>query len=177
MGYSISWLAVRGKPSNIVLTELGLRGTGEYDEVPDSPDLWGADLPDGWYLVFANRCDYVDKLPLDRLSAAAQVVTCFVEEHVMVSGASGWSDGKELWSVTHDSEQGIEHVEAEGDLPPMFTSIRDQLTAVQADAGGEESDVDYLFDVPIEVAKALTGFCHNEDIAGADDAPFEKLQP
>jgi hypothetical protein len=175
MGYSVSWLAVRGKPSIVVLSELGLRGTGEYDEVPDSPDLWGANLPDGWYLVFANRCDYVERLPLDRLSAAAQAVTCSVEEHVMVSWASGWSDGRRVWSVTHDSEKGIEHIEAEGDLPPVFTSLWDQLAAQQAGAGGEEGDVDYLFDVPVELAKAVTGFRHDEGIPDSDDAPFEKL--
>jgi hypothetical protein len=49
MGFSVSWLAVRGKPSTAVLSELGLRGTGEYEEVPDSPHFWGANLPDGWY--------------------------------------------------------------------------------------------------------------------------------
>src|SRR5438876_9355455 len=117
MGFAVSWLAVRGKPPTAILTELGLCGTGVYDEVPDSPHIWGADLPGGWYLVFANRCDFVDDLPLDRLSAAAEVVTCSVEEHVMVSCASGWSNGKELWSVAHDSELGIEQVEVEGDLP------------------------------------------------------------
>jgi hypothetical protein len=175
MGYSVSWLAVRGKPSIVVLSELGLQGTGEYDEVPDSPDIWGANLPDGWYLVFANRCDYVDRLPLDRLSAAAQVVTCSVEEHVMVSWASGWSDGQKVWSVTHDSEQGIDHIEADGDFPPVFASLRDRLAAEQAGAGGEESDVDHLFDVPVELAKAVTGFRHDEELADSDDAPFEKL--
>jgi hypothetical protein len=168
-------MAVRGKPAASVLNELGLRGTGEYDEVPDSPHTWGADLPEGWYLVFANRCDTVEKWPLARLSAGAELATCSVEEHVMVSEACGWSDGTKIWSVTHNSEEGIEHIHADGDLPPAFWSIHDQLDAQQAEAGGEESDVDYLFDVPIGLAKAVTGFRHDEGMAKGDPVRFEKL--
>jgi hypothetical protein len=173
MGFSASWLAVRGKPSTAVLSELGLRGTGEYDDVPDSPHLWGTSLPAGWYLVFANRSDYREDFPLDRLSSSAELVACFVEEHVMVCAASGWRDGKEVWSIYHESDQSLEHLETKGDLPPVFTSIRDRLAAQQAEEGGDEADVDYFFDVGVEVAETLTGFRHDEYVP---DLKFERLQ-
>src|SRR5437870_3552125 len=99
MGFSASWLAIRGKPSTTVLDELGLRGTGEYDRSAYPPDPWGANLPGGWYLVFGNRCDFVDALPLEQLSGGAEMITCAVEEHVMVSWAAGWNDGEIVWSV------------------------------------------------------------------------------
>src|SRR3954470_13883376 len=80
MGFSIAWVAVRGRFHSAVLAELGLRGTGQYEEFPESP-LACACLPTGWFLVFDNRCELPDPLPLARLSAGAEVVTCFVEEH------------------------------------------------------------------------------------------------
>jgi hypothetical protein len=171
MGFSISWLAIRGKDPASVCNELALRGTGEHEEIPESP-LLGAELPSGWYLVFANHCGFADTQPLAKLSSDAEIVTCSVEEHVMYSGASCWKHGKRMWSITHDSQQGIEHLEAEGQLPPVFAPIRDQMTARQAD----RDDADYIFDVPVEVAKSLTGFRHDKDIEGAPDKPFERLE-
>jgi hypothetical protein len=178
MGFSVSWLAIRGKDADTVQRELALAGTGEYEEVPESP-LLGANLAEGWYLVFANRCDYADNAPLERLSRGDLLVTCAVEEHAMISHASGWSDGRSEWSVLHDSQQGLEHLDAQGDLPPAFAAIRDRLSEEQA----EQGEADYLFDVPIEVARAITGFRHDQseptrrferlsDTAPADESDF-----
>ena len=77
---------------------------------------------------------------LQRLSAGCEVVTGDVEEHVMVSIAIGWKDGQRVWSVTHDAQRDIEHLQTEGELPAAFTSIRDRLrfeqqAAAQAQRG------------------------------------------
>jgi hypothetical protein len=157
MGYSISWLAIRGEDVKTVHAELGITGTGEYEEVPESP-LLGVQLPEGWYLVFANRCDYVDNAPLASLSRSGELITCSVEEHAMCSSASGWSNGRLAWSVEHDSQQGLQHLDAQGDLPPVFAAVRDQLSAARAQRG----DADYIFDVPVEVARSITGFRHDQ---------------
>ncbi len=157
MGYSISWLAIRGEDVNTVHSQLGVSGSGEYEEVPESP-LLGAELPGGWYLVFANRCDYPDDAPLASLSRNGELITCSVEEHVMCSSASGWSNGVPAWSVVHDSQRGLQHLDAQGDLPPVFAAVRDRLSASQSQRG----DADYIFDVPVEVAKAITGFRHDD---------------
>jgi hypothetical protein len=158
MGFSLSWLAIRGKDPAIVRRELGVRGTGSYEELPEAP-LQGVDLPTGWYLVVADHCSLEETESVARLSLGGEVVTCFVEEHVMCSRASGWRDGRRLWSITHDWQRGIEHLEADGDLPPVFDPIRDHLTAEQLG----QDHVDFIFDIPIEVAKALTGFRHDQD--------------
>ena len=170
MGYSLSWLAVRGKDAATVRNALGLRDTGEREEIPDSP-LLGADLPGGWYLVFANRCDFADSAPLAKLSSAADVVTCSVEEHVMYSSAASWNNGRQVWSVIHDAQQGAGHLDAVGELPPGFGPIRDRLWEEQAARG----DADYLFDIPVELAKALIGFRHDQDTPGTPPAPFTRL--
>jgi len=106
MGFSVSWLAVHGKSADQVRQQLGLQQTGQREEIPESPVL-AADLPTGWYLVFANRCDYAENAGLRRLSLDCEVVACSVEEHVMVSAASGWKDGRNTWAITHDSQQGV----------------------------------------------------------------------
>ncbi len=184
MGYSLCWAAVRGKARETVLAELELHSTGAREAIPDSP-LVGAQLPDGWYLVLSNQdARFTDEETLQRLSAKSELVTCFVEEHVMCSSASGWNDGRKVWSLLHDAQQSVEHLENTGDPPASLASIRDRLRAEQERAGGTKADVDCFFDVPVEVAKAVTGFSHNEGLEGdafevlvTADSPTEKKKP
>ena len=70
MGFNASWLAVRGKPAESVLDLMGLKRTGEFEEVPESP-ITGIALPTGWYLIFANDFGFVDRAPLSRPTAGA----------------------------------------------------------------------------------------------------------
>lgn len=173
MGYSQSWVAVRGKGRATVLAAFGLRPTGAREEVAESP-LVGAELPGGWYLLVANQgADALaGEAALAGISTAGEAVTCEVEEHVMVSVASGWRDGRRLWVVGHDAQRGLDHLDAEGALPETFSEMRDRARAAQHAAGG---DADHFFDVPVELAKALTGYRHDEDPPGASDEPFEVL--
>jgi hypothetical protein len=154
-----------------VLHDLRLRRTGKHEEIPESP-LLGVELAKGWYLIFANHCDFADAQPLATLSSNAEIITCTVEEHVMYSGASYWRNGKKMWSITHDSQHGIDHLETEGELPPVFTSIRDQMSARQL----ELDDADYIFDVPVRVAKSVTEFRYDESISDVSKEPFEILE-
>ena len=173
MGYSLSWLAVRGKPVDVVLGQLGLRGTGTREEIPESP-IVGAELPGGWYLVLSNKdVQFLDDNVLSKMSAGCEVVTCFVEEHVMYSEAKGWEGGKAKWSVTHDAEKGLDHLQPTGEVPAAFGPIHERLRAELETAG--ENAVDFLFDVPAELAKVQTGFRHDEDCPGATGDPFEVL--
>src|SRR6266496_4505662 len=99
MGYSLSWLAVRGKSPEAVRHELGFRPTGEREEFPES-DLSAIEMPNGWYLIVSQRSELVaSDASIARLpSSAGEVVTCFVEEHVMFSSATRWKDGCKTWS-------------------------------------------------------------------------------
>ena len=49
----------------------------------------------------------------------------------MVSWARGWSAGTLAWSVRHDLQVGLRHLEASGDLPPEYPAVRDWLLAEQ----------------------------------------------
>lgn len=173
MSYAISWVAIRGKSPDVICEELGLTRTGEYDAVPDSP-IAGAELPGGWYLVWSNAAS---DLSLSSISKGAEAVEFWVEEHVMACLARGWKDGSELWSVEHFSDKGIMHLEARGELPSQFAELRDQLLKRQADAG-KKPDVDYVIEIPVELARVITDFAYDRDIPGAadDDLPFEILE-
>ena len=181
MGFSISWLAVRGVTSAQILPLVGARGTGQFEDIPESP-LLGADLPDGWYLLFANRFDFLETAPLGALSADTTLVGCAVEEHVMTSYATGWYAGRRRWLVVHEAERSIRHLHVEGDPPPEFVAIRARQTARQdAAPPARERErghvgVDYVFDVPVELARALTGFRHDRDVQGPGFKGFERLE-
>ena len=106
----------------------------------------------------------------------AEVVYCFVEDRVMFGRASGWKDGKFLWSVTHDCEKGKYHLEIKGDAPLSLKGIHAKLVSKQDAAGGEQADVDHIYDAPAELAKDLTGFRHDQDKPGMSHKPFQVLE-
>ena len=175
MGYSLSWAAVKGGKAEEIYSLLGLRPTGHREEFPESK-IVAAGLPCGWHLVAFRRREMGDKT-LARLSSLGDVVYCFVEDHVMFSAASAWTNGKCQWRVTHDSEKrGLLHLEAAGQLPASFTAIRDRQSAKQTADGGEKAEVDHIYEIPAELAKELTGFRHDQAPAGMSGDCFEVLE-
>ena len=176
MGFSMSWAAVRGGTPQAVHDALALRGTGTREEIPES-DTTGAELPGGWYMVASNRdgLRLSEDAVLGRLSRVGEVVMCFVEEHVMCSFAACWRDGRRVWSVYHDAQSGMESLDIQGEPPAAFIAIRDRLHAQQAAAGGKKAGVDYIFDIPVELAHSLTGYRHDHDIPGMPKDAFEVL--
>lgn len=199
MGWSLSWTAVRGKPPEAVLEAHGLRPTGAAWDLPDRrhPFAWAA-LDGGWVLVVSSPSGALDaeaartgkglfKLRawhdprfmdeseasdpfLASLSAGCEVVCCFLEEHVMVSRAAGWKDGDRLWSVLHDGqEDDVGDLQVVGAPPPELATIE---AAARAEQRATPEGVDFVFDVPVDLAKALTGFRHDEL-----EREYELLEP
>ncbi len=164
MGFSLAWLAVKGKEPEAVLVELGLRETGERDELPAESPIAAAMLEGGWYVVVFNGFEQerIDDRVLGRVSAGCEVVVAAAEEHVMFSSAAGWQDGVRGWWIRHDADRGIDHLEAEGRLPDGFDALGRRLLDEQARAGGARADVDYVFDAPLRAATLVTGFAHDE---------------
>jgi hypothetical protein len=168
MGWCLTWFAVKGKDPETVRAELGLHFTGERVSSP-IPRIAGAGLPGGWYLVQRLRHECRDAAVYARLSAGCEVVSLFVEEHVMVSSASGWKDGRRLWSVVHEYEQGARHLETNGDLPAEFAVIRDKVLA-DKDAGSGD-----YFAIPCDLASALTGYRYDAPPSDKIVSSFEVL--
>jgi hypothetical protein len=175
MGWSLSWAALKASNVQTVCSALGLRVTGKCEGIAESK-ISGTALPTGWYVVVFNRSEMKDRA-LAHFSSSGEVICCFVEDHVMVSWASGWREGKKVWSVVHDCEKGRFHLDIKGEAPAELEGIAEQLIAKQQAAGGEKADVDYVYDAPAELAKKLTGFRHDEDTPGLTDEVFQVLEP
>ncbi|HEX3886624.1 MAG TPA: hypothetical protein VHW05_03930 [Phenylobacterium sp.] len=171
MGRSDSWIAVRGIDRPQVVERLGLEETGREIE------RWSAflglgDMRNGWMIVRSQDFDYPKPKLLASLSAGAEVLSCQVEEHVMVSIARGFRDGLQTWSVVHEPERGIDSLVVEGTPPPELADIEQRLRAEQ-DAEGEDADVDFMFDAAPEIVAAISGYRDDMD----QGVLFTELQP
>jgi len=169
MGASLSWVAARGKSPALVLRALGMKTTGArepklgWSSSADVPYV-GVELSD-WYVAVANGEDhFASPLVAKALSASCEVVTCLVDSHAMVSEARGWKGGKPVWSVVHDTyRKGRDHLAAKGELPAAWDAIRRGATQRPRDEPPAPSGlpVDRIFEIPILLAEAVTGFRHD----------------
>jgi hypothetical protein len=168
MGFSLAWIAVRGIPRDELVKRLGVEISSKragYAEVPISLRATSSE----WELVISRNCDEpLFAAPrLASISKGAEAVACVAEEHVMFSSSQGWVDGHSEWSVEHDAQERIGHLQVVGTPPAQFERIRAELEEQQQIEGGEEADVDFIFDIPLVLARELVGFKHDEVIGSA----------
>jgi hypothetical protein len=123
-----------------------------------------------------SRADAYDgRVDLGSLSRGAEVVACFVEEHVMFSAAAFWRDGLRVWSVEHDAQEGIRHLVVAGELPAEMSAIIKESEAAQ-DAEDEcDSEVDYIFEIPVDIAQRITDFRYDRDDVDGIELKFDVL--
>ena len=79
----------------------------------------------------------------------------------MASSAFLYNNGYCLWSLSHQSDKGIYNLEVEGSPPEFFEGVRARLLKEQDDNGGTEAKVDYVFDIPVELASMFCGYRHD----------------
>jgi hypothetical protein len=173
MGFSLGWLATRNIDPQTLYLALQARRTGVMKPVFSSAAMAGP-IPGGWHLVLMDRNDSLigDALLAD-VSRTGEAVACFVEEHVMYSAAVGWHVGVKSWSIVHESEKGIMHLDMAGQPPEPFATIRAACEAEQHAEDAREPEVDHIFDIPVGLAQALTGFRHD---AANMDVDLEVLE-
>jgi hypothetical protein len=99
---------------------------------------------------------------LAQLSIDHDLLLCLIEEHVIASSAELWSKGDRKWWLSHEGENGPKGLEVDGEPPEIYPAIRKEMEDLQLAEGGDEAGVDYLFEIPLEVAKSLVGFKHDE---------------
>ena len=63
-----------------------------------------------------------------------------------------------------------------GQPPAELTKIKAEATRQQDEEGGEDADTDCLFEVPIDLTKALCGYRYDEDLSDGA-TPFTGLVP
>jgi hypothetical protein len=159
MGWSYSWIAVRGKTPDAILQALGLRRPGFFER--RDPSWKCADLSNGWFVVFAARssepAEFTDRL-FGELSQQGELVVSQVEEHAMCSSSAYWKDGERIWSVAYDEQEGSDSLTASGRLPPSY---RAPESADQDEDEDGEGGTD-LFSIPLELGAEITGFRYDD---------------
>src|SRR5258706_7946767 len=128
MGYSLSLLAVQCSDPDVALSRLNIVRTGQSCEYA-CEQLTGHAMPQGWYLVVANRCDhrFLQAKVLGPLSQNYRVVACSVEEHVMFSSAEEWVAGAMVWRAEDAGENGPIYLKKNGVFPPSYHSMGNLL--------------------------------------------------
>jgi hypothetical protein len=177
MGFAITWFAIPEKNSAAFFARFGLSSTGERIEVPDCL-IATAKLDTGWTLLWYDKydCPFLDKRELAKVSVAHDIIRCLVEEHVMASSAEFWSYGSRKWFLSHEGENGPKGLVSDGELPDSFVSIKEKMEANQLANGGEKANVDYIFEIPLQVAKSVVGFKHDERCDHIPDNLFDVME-
>jgi hypothetical protein len=95
----------------------------------------------------------------------------------MFSSASLWRDQHRVWQVQHrGGDQGFFDLHVAGVPPKRFTDLRAATFARQRLEGGDGADVDLVFELPLELAKSIVGFKHDEQWPGVRQGHFCALQ-
>ena len=164
MGWSSSWIAIQGCEKDELLKYLNLEETGEKAFPGDgSVPFCVSELPGKWMVVFSEDFDWASPSRVLEMSKLGLTLGCQFEDRVaMTSAVCAARAGVELWRVFHNSEQSIYRLDVTGNPPEELAAIRDQLFQEQEHGGGEDSDADYVHDVPLELAKAVCGYRHDD---------------
>ena len=171
----VSWIAFEGLDRAEILRRTNLTDTGEPDDYGDADWSLGA-LPSGWHILWANELDDISPERLQILSENCRVVACFVNEETMTSRAQQFERSQQAWSVAHDASISAMHLAETGALPDDYTSIRERLVSAQETSGADHADVDFLFDLPIELARLTCTFDDDLDPEELRE-PFTRLAP
>lgn len=174
MGWRLSWVAVTGLGKDEVLARLALEDSGDSADCFQRRIETCAELPNGWFLL--TRGDGFKDAELASLSRGSRLVTGDGDETTMFSAAAGWADGLRQWAVDHNPERGLSDLNIEGEAPPELAAILAQARADQAEAGGDEADVDFVFDVPQALSGALCGWRPDQDNEDWDELEFTRLR-
>jgi hypothetical protein len=89
VGFKISWIGFDGKGKTSALEIVGLKDTGEPDEVNEAP-FSGAEIPGGWFTLFSNDFQFVSRERLAQLSIDCRIIACQVHEGIMFSAGYGY---------------------------------------------------------------------------------------
>ncbi|MFG2444352.1 hypothetical protein ACGFQG_15915 [Nocardia fluminea] len=166
MGYMTSWVAVRGDVPGDLFDELGLIDL-EGRSVAQESDFAAAALRGGWVTVLVRDTHpgypYRPDL-LARLSRRAELVTCHESTYGPESASARWCNGQQVWKAEHLAE--TTEVTVEGDVPDVF----DELMSAAGVRSAQGSGIDEFYEVPVELAKSITGFRQDEAVRGAPPA-------
>jgi hypothetical protein len=174
MGLMASWVAVQGAPKAELLAALKLAETGEAVRPGEMREGFClGKRSDGWLIVFSHDFDWGDPARVVELSRFGLAVGLQFEDKVeMTATAAAARDGVETWRVHHHNDP-IWRLDVTGAPPPALAEIRAHAFQEQEEEGGEEADVDFIHEIPLEIAKTACGFRADDEL----DMEFFRLEP
>jgi hypothetical protein len=174
--HSRTWLAVKGKAAPAICSDLALRASMPVTR-PRHFALEGAMSDAGWYVIVADGWNHrlIQPPMLTALSAWCEVLTCTADERNLSSAATGWREGRRLWSISYEGEESPGVFATEGELPPALIQIRKELTAASEAEDAGDLLVDPLFEIPIETVRQATGY-RPDQASPAFDGRFVLLE-
>ena len=175
MSFSLAWFAVHGIDSDVFLERAGFHDTGELDEYFEEQHSGGA-IPGGWYVIVTSDIGLLEPARLAQWSAGGRLIAAVIHEGTSSSLATEWRDGRQVWSVSHDGSEGGDQLAVEGQLPDVFEELHQEAVAAQAESRKEGGEVNFVFDIPLDLAAEVTGFRHDEMGFDDDIPPFNALE-
>lgn len=172
MGFSISWLGFRGYEIKEAAALFG-REIGDSSEIFEAPvNAYASEK--NWAIIILDPCSFPNppQQYLVAISQGREVVIAHIEEHVMFARAELWRDGRNIWKVWHSGDKTVRDLHVTGDLPASFEALKQQCFSKQDEEDTKGSEVDFVFDLPLDLAAELTGFRHDE---GSPDSVFFEL--
>jgi hypothetical protein len=161
VGFKISWIGFDAIGKATSLEMLGLHDTGKPDRANEA-SFSGAEIPGGWFILFSNDFQFASPKRVAQLSADCRIVACQVHEGVMFSAAYGYERGNCVWELVHDAQRSINDLSVAGSPPTSFQSISQRQMEKQEGTAREEGlGVDYIFDIPVEVAADVCKYRHD----------------
>jgi hypothetical protein len=160
MGLMCSWIAIRTEAKAEVLEHLGLVETGELVEPYSREGLISVHQnSNGWLYIFAEDFDWADGPRVLDLSRFGLTLGIQTEDEVdMTCLVRAAEHGRKLWKVSHVNDEG-EQLKAFGKVPEDFARIRRKYRRLQR----ERDDADYLWEIPLALARQLSGYRVDED--------------
>ena len=168
------YLAVRTSEAETLLEQLGVGHTKQNGDWSGA-DYSGRAFETGWYVLVIQGRRFDPDRDLPALAEGREILHVYVDDVVMHSTAVLLRDGKVIWRVTSDADEGYSE---EGTPPTGLAPILAKLRRQEAEQDPDGPEVDYVFDAPIEAAGLVTGF---RGLADGHDpalgAGFEWLEP
>jgi len=172
MGISLAWVAVEALPAEEAISRLSLARTAKNCAYPFK-GIASHDLPNAWFLIVAGGCDHriLNSESMSALSKGCRAVSCAIEEHVGFALAELWENGIRIWHTQHQGDEDNENISSEGQLPRRFF----ELLATVEPEDSQNLDGHFHIDIPLILAKEVTGFRYDEINPEIDNTPFEEL--
>ena len=174
MGIVANCLAVRASEGDALLEQVGAGRTGQTGDWSEAVYA-GKTFGSGWYVLVIQGRRFDPDEDLAPLASGREILHLSVDDVVMHSSAVLMKDGKVVWRVTSDADEGYSE---EGQPPGGLAEILADLRRQQDEQDPDDPGTDYIFDAPIEAAGLVTGF---RGLADTHDPAlgegFELLEP